>query len=282
MSFHEAAPAKINLALHVRRRRADGYHDIETIFAFAEDGDLLSAETRDDGSLSLHVSGTFATDLQANDNLVLDAAQRLQATGAIPQGAKLWLDKRLPVAAGLGGGSADAAAALRLLDRLWALGRTETELLDIAASLGADVPACLLGRPMRGDGRGDCLSPLRGIDLLRAAPFLLLANPRVAVSTPAVFAAWDGLDRGPLDADGGPEAWRNDLEAPAIAQEPVIAEVLTLLAGAAGRGLARMSGSGATGFATFARADDRDRALARLRDLRPSWWFLATRFAQGD
>src|SRR5688572_4002571 len=150
--MHETAYAKLNLALHVRERTADGYHQIETIFAFCEDGDRLSvAEGK---NLALQFTGPFAGQLTgASDNLVLRAAEALRDRYGVEQGANMTLDKRLPVAAGVGGGSADAAAALRLLPRWWCLETDEADLRDIAAGLGADVPACLLSRPMRGEGR---------------------------------------------------------------------------------------------------------------------------------
>ncbi|HEY0270620.1 MAG TPA: 4-(cytidine 5'-diphospho)-2-C-methyl-D-erythritol kinase, partial [Sphingomonas sp.] len=155
----ETAYAKINLALHVRRRRADGYHDIETLFAFCADGDRLSAAPA--GDLRLEIEGPFAAGLSAGaDNLVLRAAEALREAAGVTAGARLVLDKRLPVASGIGGGSADAAAALRLLARLWRVDLPDADMHAIAAALGADVPACLVSRACRGDGRGDALAML--------------------------------------------------------------------------------------------------------------------------
>ena len=248
----ETAYAKINLALHVRGREVDGYHRIETLFAFCEDGDVLTAREAD--ALSLDVTGPFAAALgREDDNLVLRAARALRRTAAFT------LDKRLPVAAGLGGGSADAAAALRMF------GGGQS----VARQIGADVPACLESRTARGEGRGDELVPvaLRG---LGGTP-VLLVNPGVPLPTAAVFAAWDGVDRGPL---GNWEAGRNDLETPATGLVPEIAEVLDSLSGAR---LARMSGSGATCFGLFASEADRDAADARIAAARPHWWRLASR-----
>ena len=204
--MHETAYAKINLALHVRERMADGYHRIETVFAFAEDGDGLDvAEAKE---LTLEITGPFAADLTGDgDNLVLSAARALRERHGVKAGARLTLDKRLPIAAGIGGGSADAAAALRLLTRWWHLDASETDLLDIAATLGADVPACLLSRTARGEGRGDALQPLADHGLTGTP--LLLVNPRAPLSTAAVFRAWDGVDRGAL---GDWREGRNDLE----------------------------------------------------------------------
>ena len=254
----EIAYAKVNLALRVRARRADGYHDIDTLFAFAEDGDRLSV-TEGQG-LSLRVAGPFASDLgEPEENLVLRAA-RLLGGG---REAALALDKRLPVASGIGGGSADAAAALRLLDRWWGLGLGEAEMLAFARRLGADVPACLVSRPVRGTGRGDILEPAVG--KYSGMP-LLLVNPGVPLSTALVFQRWRG------HATGG-----NDLEPAAIELVPVIGEVLERLRTRAGVRLARMSGSGATCFGLFDSERARDSAAAEIGRLQPGWWRLASR-----
>lgn len=250
--MREIAYAKLNLALHVRAREADGYHRIETIFAFCEDGDVITGEMADE--LTLTVTGPFADVLAGEgDNLVLRAAQRLGAKAA------LGLDKRLPVAAGLGGGSADAAAVLRLF------GGTMAD----AAALGADVPACLLSRTSRGEGRGDAIEPL-GLPGLSGTP-VLLVNPNIPLATGPVFKAWDGVDRGPL---GDWESGRNDLEAAARALVPEIGAVLEALAGAR---VARMSGSGATCFGLYDNEAARDAAAARIAAARPGWWLSQTR-----
>ena len=266
--MEETAYAKINLALHVRAREPDGYHRIETVFAFCEDGDRLTALEGE--GLSVAVTGPFAGALGSEaDNLALRAARALRERCGVAAGAALSLDKRLPVAAGLGGGSADAGAALRLLRRLWGLSISDEELLDIAAILGADVPACLLSRTMRGEGRGDALQPYPAVDV--SGTPVLLVNPRVPLSTAAVFRAWDGVDRGPLEDLA---ASRNDLEAPAIALVPEIAQVLAALSGAR---LARMSGSGATCFGLYGSEAERDEAAARIAAAFPRWWQLPTR-----
>ena len=272
--MEEIAYAKINLALHVRERRPDGYHRIETIFAFAEDGDRLSVGDSD--TIQLVVHGPFAAALEG-ENLVLRAAEALRARFEARRGAALLLDKRLPVASGIGGGSADAAAALRLLDRWWSLGASEAELLSIAASLGADVPACLRSRTARGKERGDELEPVMGEDL--SGTPLLLVNPKVPVSTAAVFAGWDGVDRGAL-VDAEPIkaalAGRNDLEDPAAGVAPAIATVLGALGEAADPILVRMSGSGATCFALYRSVAERDRSARRIAAEHPGWWLLTT------
>jgi len=270
----EIAYAKINLALHVRRRGGDGYHDIETLFAFAEDGDRL---TLADGP-GLAIEGPFADGLSGEgDNLVTRAAKAFAATfGKAVHG--FVLDKRLPIAAGIGGGSADAAAALRLLARVDGVDAEAPELMAIAASLGADVPACLLSRTTRGTGRGDRLVAIEDGEL--AGMPLLLVNPRVPLATGPVFAAWDQVDRGALP-EGDPlavaEVSRNDLEAPALKIDPRISEVLALLGAQKGTRLVRMSGSGATCFALFGTVEARDEASAAIGTKEPQWWQMPTK-----
>jgi 4-diphosphocytidyl-2-C-methyl-D-erythritol kinase len=250
--MQETAYAKINLALHVRAREADGYHRIETLFAFCEYGDVLTATEAD--LLSLDVTGPFAGAIGGEgDNLVLQAAR------AVGRAAAFTLTKNLPVAAGLAGGSADAAAALRMFG-----GNVET-----AARLGADVPACLLSRTARGTGKGDEIEPVE-IAGLSGTP-VLLVNPGIPLSTAAGFRAWDGVDRGPL---GDWMEGRNDLEGPAIGLVPEIADVLEALSGAR---VARMSGSGATCFGLYESEAERDAAAARIAAARPGWWMSQTR-----
>lgn len=266
--MRETAYAKINLALHVRSRDPDGYHHIETLFAFCEDGDGLEVDRGD--CLRLDIDGPRAGDLSTGaDNLVLRAARLLQRDGA---GASLRLTKVLPVAAGLGGGSADAAAALRLLNRLWGLALDDDSLSALAATLGADVPACLRSETARGEGRGDALTPV--VANLSKMP-VLLVNPRRAVSTAEVFSRWDGVDRGPLADDW--MSGRNDLEPIAMGIVPEIADILDTLRERPGARLARMSGSGATCFALFETEAARDAAGSAIAAFRPDWWQLATR-----
>lgn len=260
----EAAPAKVNLALHVRARLPDGYHALETLFAFTRFGDTLAAEPAADWGLE--VAGDTAADAGPEaDNLVLRAARAFAAATGSPARFRFRLEKRIPVAAGLGGGSADAAATLRLLDRATGTGLGRDGLLALAAGLGADVPACLASETARGEGRGERLRRAPS----RAGTPILLVNPRVAVPTGPVFRAWDGIDRGPLGDD--PAAGRNDLEAPAIALQPVIADVLAWLRSLPGASLVRMSGSGATCFALGVRS-------ARVPE---GWWSAATELVEG-
>jgi 4-diphosphocytidyl-2-C-methyl-D-erythritol kinase len=268
--MEELARAKINLALHVRGREPDGYHRIETVFAFAADGDVL--RVLESADLTLRIEGQFAAGLLAGeDNLVLRAARALRDRFAVTRGGALILDKCLPVAAGIGGGSADAAAALRLLNRFWAIDASEEGLRDLASGLGADVPACLISRTCVGRGRGDRLEAYHG-PALRGTP-LLLVNPGVPVSTADVFRGWGGGDGGPLPEN--PADGRNDLEPAAIAIAPMIGDVLAALK--PGASLTRMSGSGATCFALFDSEADRDAATDRIAAAHPNWWLLATR-----
>lgn len=266
----ETAPAKINLALHVRARRADGYHELETLFAFLRDGDVLTLVP---GDLSLAITGPFAGDLSVDDdNLVLRAARAYAAAFGIAGTGAFTLDKHLPIASGIGGGSADAAAALRALARRDGVAPDNSRLFDCAAALGSDVPACLLGVTAMGGGRGEILEPVDGV----ADMAVLLVNPGVAVSTAKVFAGWDQIDRGPIAAGTTLEraiAGRNDLEAAARALAPVIDDVLNALS-ATRPVLARMSGSGATCFALYASETDRAAAARTIRTAHSGWWCL--------
>jgi 4-diphosphocytidyl-2-C-methyl-D-erythritol kinase len=289
----EAAPAKINLALHVRARRTDGYHEIETLFAFLRDGDTVLVEESDQDRFAL--TGPFAGALRGEgNNLVLAARDAFAAAhGPLPPLA-ITLDKHLPVASGIGGGSADAAATLRALARL--KGIDPAILADIALALGSDVPACLLGQSAFGGGRGERLELVSGL----AGIPVLLVNPGVAVSTAAVFRGWDGADCGPLlprhpglvpgsaalRIMTGMTEWlmaavegRNDLEAPARAIAPVIGEVIDLLAAQPGATLARMSGSGATCFALFDSEEARSDARRAITAAQPGWWCLESTLA---
>jgi len=271
VTLTEAAPAKVNLALHVRRRRPDGYHDLETIFAFTDFGDTLHGAASD--RLSLIVEGEFAPTIGAADNLVLRAARALATAAEVAGGAALRLTKRIPVAAGLGGGSADAAAALRLLNRLWQLDWPLARLAEIGDELGADVPACVFGTTQVGYGRGEKLTPYIEADL--AGTPILLVNPRVTMPTGPVFAGWDGIDHGALDLALPLTEMRNDLTGSARSIDAVIGTVLTAL-DEFGAIPSRMSGSGATCLGLF--ADERACAAAhdRIASGFPGWWSVAT------
>ena len=264
-SARDIAPAKLNLALHVRGRLPDGRHAIETLFAFCTDGDRLSAEKAD--AFSLEISGPFADELPTDrENLVWRAAEALRERLGTSGGAAIRVTKNLPVAAGLGGGSADAAAALRLLTSLWNIDPVHAE--RVAPTLGSDVPACLLSLPTRGEGAGDRLTHVAMPELSEMP--VLLVNPRVPLSTSEVFAGWDGVDRGPL---GNWREGRNDLQEAAIKLVPQIESVLAWLALQSGVTFSRMSGSGATCFALF----DTEAARDEAADAVPrEWWRLST------
>ena len=271
----EAAPAKINLYLHITGRREDGYHLLDSLVAFADVGDSLQAT--DDDALSLAVTGPFGAALQAEpDNLVLRAARALAEAAGVRPRARLTLEKHLPVASGIGGGSADAAATLRLLQRLWHCSLPAEALQRLALRLGADVPVCLHGQPVRMGGIGEHLRPVP--PLPRCG--LLLVNPGVAVATRDIFRARTGAYAAPAALPAGwsdaadlaatLRACGNDLEPPARRLCPVIGEVLTAIAAQPGCLLGRMSGSGATCFGLF---PDIASARAGARQLaRAGWW----------
>lgn len=273
--WQERAPAKLNLDLLVTGRRADGYHLLDSLVVFLDLGDTLAVEP--EPALELAVTGPMAAGLDAGPgNLVLRAARALAARAGVVAGARLTLEKHLPVAAGIGGGSADAAAALRLLDRFWGTGLPPADLAALARSLGADVPVCLTGRPARMLGVGDRLEPVPGG---LPALDLVLANPRRPLATEAVFKA---LELAPAAARPPRAAWdlagsRNDLEAPARRLMPGIGELLAALAAEPGCGLARMSGSGPTCFGLFPDATTARAAAARLAGRHPGWWLAACR-----
>lgn len=274
------APAKINLWLHVVGRRADGHHLLDSLVAFADVGDTLAAAP--DPVLSLAIDGPFAARLSAGeDNLVLRAARALAEECGARAGARLHLTKRLPVASGIGGGSADAAAALRALVHLWRVAIAPERLASLALGLGADVPVCLAGRPALVGGIGETVVPVPALP----AVALLLVNPGVPLGTAAVFRAraQGGAGFGPAapgwtaprdaaELAGRLAATRNDLEAAARSLVPDIGDVLQAIAGAPGCLLARMSGSGATCFGIFGALADARHAAASLAAAHPGWW----------
>lgn len=270
MSLTEPAPAKLNLALHLRHRRDDGYHDLETVFAFTRFGDRLSVLPS--ATLSLRVTGAFAGPAgQGPDNLVLRAARALAMAAGREPAAAITLEKHLPVAAGLGGGSADAAAALRLLNRFWGLDWPTERLRALADPLGSDVPSCVVSQTCFGSGRGEVLTPWP-VDL--SGTPVLLVNPRVAVPTGPVFAGWDQKDRGGILPGAALAGLRNDMTDAAICIAPVVADVLAGLAAAGGATLVRMSGSGATCFALYPHVGAREKAAVALASR--GWWLAET------
>ncbi|MBF0681038.1 MAG: 4-(cytidine 5'-diphospho)-2-C-methyl-D-erythritol kinase [Devosia sp.] len=282
-STTQAAPAKINLALHVTRRRDDGYHDLESLIVFADLADELTATPADTDSLT--ISGPFAAGLGAGStNLVMRAVTAFRARwpGLVPDGLHIHLVKNLPVAAGIGGGSADAAAALRLLVQISRQNLSVADLSDLAAGLGADVPACLISQPLVARGVGEILSPLPDFPALH----IVLINPLVPVATADIFRRLNAHDNYPLPALPSPLTrpaqlglWlaetRNDLQPPAIKLVPVIGEIIAELAETPGCILARMSGSGATVFGLFGTEGQAHEAAQIMRRHNPEHWVAA-------
>ena len=266
MTITETAYAKINLALHVRGKREDGYHEIETLFAFVDAGDRLTARSAETDRLE--TVGEFAATLDNPfDNLVSRALTSLPR----PRGLHITLEKNLPIAAGLGGGSADAGAAFRIVEQLHGL---PDDWEERATRLGADVPACVRSEMAIGRGTGTDLAPVKN-DMAGMA--VLLVNPRIPLPTGPVFKAWSesgGEDRGALPKGSARKIaakGRNDLREPAVSICPAIEEVLCKLAGTE-PWMAEMSGSGATCFALYESSEHRDRAARVLAELEPHWW----------
>ncbi|WP_092311550.1 4-(cytidine 5'-diphospho)-2-C-methyl-D-erythritol kinase [Brevundimonas viscosa] len=285
MSMRTAlAPAKVNLFLHVGPVDSDGYHPLASLVAFADVGDRVSVAPAD--GLSLTVEGPFAAALAGEaDNLILRVLRRLgEAAGIGEPPLAITLDKRLPVAAGLGGGSADAGAALKLARDALGLVLDDAALADIAGLVGADGPMCLHARAAWAEGRGDRLAFEPALPPLPA----LLVNPGVPSPTAVVYRAFDAGPAAAADRPAPPRDWtpgtvidwlgeqRNDLQAPAVALQPLIGEVLAEFAGLPSARLVRMSGSGATVFALFDAPSDATAAAAMLRALRPDWWIAPT------
>lgn len=278
------AAAKVNLYLHVAPPTPDGYHPIASLMAFADVGDTVAGEPAD--HLSMVIDGPFGEGLSAGaDNLVLRAGKALLARAGKPEaGARLILTKRLPIAAGLGGGSSDAGAALRLLNAMHGLGFDDSALESVAAEIGADGAACLRARLLVAEGRGEILSPAPAMPPLPA----VLVNPGVPSPTGAVYRAYDasgapgGCDRPeppPLRNPRAAAEWlarrRNDLEAPALQMEPRIGEALEALRAEPEAILTRMSGSGATSFALTATRADAEALAGKLAAAHPTWWVRA-------
>jgi len=275
------APAKINLYLHVTGRREDGFHLLDSLAAFAGIQDAITVSPAQ--RLTLDIDGPLAGVAPAgDDNLVLKAARALQGATGGTQGAAIRLTKRLPAAAGLGGGSADAAAALKALNVLWQTGLDAPTLAALGLRLGADVPVCLFGRAAFMGGIGEELAPAPALP----TAWVVLVNPGVGLSTPAVFAKRAELsgetysaqarfeyapgDAAELAAVLGKR--RNDLEDAAVSLEPAVGRALAALESQPGTLLARMSGSGATCFGLFPGADDAARAAMALSAEHPGWW----------
>ncbi len=280
----ERAPAKVNLSLRVGRARDDGYHPIDSLVVFADWGDTVTVQPA--AGLTLSMSGEASRALAAEKaNLVLRAARALQAAAGLRLGASIHLEKLIPVSAGLGGGSADAAATLRALNRLWQLDWTAEQLAQLALTLGADVPACLYSRPLRMRGMGDWIELLGDMPPL----FAVIANAGIAVSTAEVFKAFDAGECAPLtestpDMDALPgwlAAEPNDLQPAAISVAPDIARTLELLAATGRPSLVRMSGSGASCFGLYSSLDEAMAAATMLRAALPDWTIVPVRLGEG-
>ena len=284
-ALRDTAKAKLNLTLEVLGRRADGYHELKSLVAFAELGDAVELGPQDD--LELLVEGPFAGAL-SGDNLILTAAEAAKRAYPALKLGRFLLTKNLPVAAGLGGGSADAACALRLLARANPVTLDTESWREIAEGLGSDVPACLGSRPALMTGRGEIVAPVRSFPSCA----VLLANPGVQLSAAKVYGVLVSSDllappeqpAETLDFGGSFERLLdhatprgNDLEPAALSLTPVIGEVLAALRQCDGARLARLSGSGPTCFALFATEDEAKAAAASLQTLRPKWWIKATR-----
>ena len=283
------APAKINLFLHVGNRRPDRYHALQSLIAFAEIGDRFEFTLADD--IGLTISGPFAVQTPTGDgNLVIKAARALKEVTPYGPGVAIGMQKNLPVASGIGGGSADAAATLRGLNLLWGLGLCEERLLEIAIGLGSDVPACVLSRPCWMEGRGERVTLTPALPQVSA----ILVNPGVMLSTPEVFGALNA--RTGIEAMQPPQAdistlWdlvaylndaANDLEAPACRLRPEIDDVLDALNEEPGCVMSQMSGSGATCFGLFDSHQFAVGAAERIALDHPHWWVRATRIAGPD
>ena len=276
------APAKINLFLHVTGRRDDGYHELESLVAFAGIHDRV--EVRPADRLVFEIDGPFAAALDAGaGNLVVKAARALAAKAGVAPDACIRLHKALPVAAGIGGGSADAAAALRALSVLWDLAIAEDALAALALALGADVPVCLAARPSIMRGIGERLAP---VPALPDAP-ILLVNPMAPLATAAVFAAREGPFSAPAKFDAVPadvaelaaalRDMRNDLASGARRICPGIDAVLEAIEECPSCLIARLSGSGPTCFGLFPDEEAANHAATRIAAARPRWWVCPTR-----
>jgi 4-diphosphocytidyl-2-C-methyl-D-erythritol kinase len=279
MLVTERAHAKINLALHIIGRRPDGYHELDSIVAFADVADVLTIAPATDVSIGL--SGPFASDLPLGDENIILTAWRLLADYAQKKNTpfspiKFHLEKNLPVASGIGGGSADAAAALRGLIQYFKISISSRDLNDLALQLGADVPICLLQKTSRMRGIGEIIEPI-DID---PPSGIILVNPRIPVTTSNVFEAL-GLARGqsfgtPIGDLSNIRSWHNDLTAPAIKIVPEIAGVLKSLGSQEHIACSRMSGSGATCFGLAKNLGQAERAAANIKTRHPDWWVVAT------
>lgn len=284
----EVAYAKVNLSLHLIDRQLDGYHQLDSVVAFVDIGDHLYATAEAEGTLRLSIDGAYGEGLSNLDNLIIRAAQLLKTYQQTPLGAHIRLTKNIPVGAGLGGGSADAAAALRMLNRLWGLRLSTPALAELGAHLGADVPACIFSQTTRMEGIGDRLLPVPHVPSLP----LVLIYPNAPLWTPDVYGAMAGKSFSGRLSDiptiGAPtENWhtwlhtcRNDLEQAATELSPHIVSMLQALDESGGCVLARMSGSGSACFGVFADAQSAEAAAQKIQSAQPGWWVRASHSLQ--
>ncbi|MCI5049052.1 MAG: 4-(cytidine 5'-diphospho)-2-C-methyl-D-erythritol kinase [Rickettsiales bacterium] len=273
------APAKINLYLHLHGHRPDGYHVLDSLVGFANLGDRITAAAADD--VTLTIDGPFSAGLQAEDNLVMKAAQSLKVHAKCGKGAEITLHKVLPIAAGLGGGSADAAATLHVLNELWDLDYSYPQLLEVAQKLGADVPACVMSQTVYMSGIGHTLDTAPTMPLLPA----VLVNPNILLSTKEVYAATQlpkkPLDRPQLQGDHFHEVieelndCRNDLEPAAMSLCPELSQVMQTLK-VSGASLVRMCGSGSTCMGIYESMQQAQSVQEALQEEQKKWWSQAT------
>lgn len=278
------APAKINLFLHITGRRNDGYHLLESLVVFAVYGDEIIVQEND--KLSLEITGEFAGKLSAfreEDNLVWKAATALQKASGKNHGAKITLTKNLPIASGIGGGSADAAATIHALCELWNLDISAKDLLEIGLKLGSDVPVCMQGEPAMMRGIGDEVTVVE----LPKKPYMVLVNPNIPLPTADVFKDFaktyepsssdaETLDKVGIDSVMSGKYYINDLEKAATVRLPVISSIISSLKNTEGCQLAGMSGSGATCFALYNEKEMADKARGQLRKLYENAWCVST------
>lgn len=278
------ARAKVNLYLHIVGKRADGYHLLDSLIVFAETGDTIRVESADD--LTLAIDGPFSHGLDTGDgNLVMRAARALRDLSGTRQGATIRLTKNLPLASGIGGGSADAAATLLALIDLWHMRPDRAALYGLAEKLGADVPVCLDGHPSFVGGVGEDIQSAGTLPQMH----ILLVNPLVETPTPAVFKArhgafsasarWRQAPQTPRDLADYLKGRRNDLTDPAIIVAPIVADVLQAITDTPGCLLSRLSGSGATCFGLYESAAAAKAALIAVKARHPSWWSAAAAIA---
>ena len=278
MVLSSVAQAKLNLYLHITGKRDDGYHLLDSLVVFTEFGDRITVEASDD--LSLTITGEFATGLPTQDNIVMKAAHALREKCGVSTGAKLAIEKLIPVGAGLGGGSSDAAAAMLLLNELWQTGLDKEQLAEIGLPLGADVPMCVHQAPCMVSGIGEVIAPTPELPAFH----LLLVNPRQEVLTAEVYRNFQLSERHqPADEMAGYaslmewlSAQRNDLQQPATTLCPIIQEVLVAIKETQDCTLTRMCGSGATCFGLYESQQNCIEASKRITSAHPDWWVQST------